>query len=140
MHRHTHRLPHWQRRLLYTTGALLLLSGVAWLVLHYALNNGGLPNPLEAWTLRLHGLAAFGGLFMLGVLGGSHVPRGWHMSRRQRWVQQRGTGVALLALGAVLSLTGYLLYYFAPEALRPTLGWLHAGIGVAMAGVFLVHR
>jgi hypothetical protein len=141
MHRQPHyRLPAWQRRTLVATGALLLATGVVWLLLHYVVAADGLPHPLEAWTLRLHGLAAFGGLFMLGALAAAHVPRGWHMSRRPRWEQQRGTGLALLTLGALLALTGYLLYYFAPEALRPALGWLHSGAGVVMTGVFLVHR
>ena len=45
-----------------------------------------------------------------------------------------------LLITLISTVLAYLLYYFAPEALRPTLGWLHAGAGVAMAGVFLVHR
>ncbi len=141
-HSHLHRLPRWQRRSLFAAGVLLLVTGVAWLVLHYALGAGAgeLPHPLEAWTMRLHGLAAFGGLFMLGVLAGSHVPRGWHMSARHRWAQQRGSGVALCALGGALALSGYALYYFAPEALRPTLGWLHSGIGIAMGAMLVAHR
>jgi hypothetical protein len=36
--------------------------------------------------------------------------------------------------------TGYLLYYFAPEGVRPALGWLHSALGVAMALVVVWHR
>ncbi|HJV97434.1 MAG TPA: DUF4405 domain-containing protein [Albitalea sp.] len=142
MTRHAHRLDRWQRLALYACGALLLASGVLWLALHYTVGAGAgeLPHPLEAWAIRLHGLAAFGALFMLGVLAASHIPQGWRMSGRPRWAQQRGTGAGLCTLGAALVLTGYLLYYFAPEALRPALGWVHSIAGLAMAALAVIHR
>ncbi|HEV7914326.1 MAG TPA: DUF4405 domain-containing protein [Albitalea sp.] len=136
----TSHLDDWHRRCLYASGALLLLSGVAWLVLHYAVAAGGLPHPLEAWTMRLHGAAAFVGLFMLGVLAAVHVPHGWRLSGRPRHARQRGSGLALCVLAAALVASGYLLYYFAPETVRPLLGWLHAGAGIAMAASFALHR
>ena len=68
------------------------------------------------------------------------LPQGWRLAGRHRWARQRGTGTALCSLGALLSLTGYLLYYYAPEPLRPALGWTHAAIGIAMLGVVLRHR
>ena len=141
MTRHSNRLPRWQRFSLYTTGGVLLATGLVWLALHYTLGagSGELPHPLEAWMIRLHGLAAFGALFMLGVIAGSHLPHGWRMSARHRWAHQRGSGLALCLLGAALVLSGYLLYYFAPESLRPALGWLHSGVGVAMGAMFLLH-
>ena len=139
MIRHPHRLPGWQRASLHAVGAVLLATGGAWLALHYSLGAGELPHPLEAWTMKLHGLAAFAGLFMLGVVAGSHVPHGWRSSARHRWAHQRGSGLALCALGALLALSGYLLYYFAPEALRPALGWAHSGAGVAMAAMLVKH-
>jgi hypothetical protein len=138
--RAVHRLVPWQRRVLYGAGALLLATGAAWLALHYGRGTDALPSPLEPWTMRLHGLAAFAALFAFGALAAAHIPQGWRFSHRMRWARQRGSGAALCALAGALVLTGYLLYYFAPEALRPALGWLHAGVGVAMAGVFLVHR
>lgn len=139
---HAHRLPRWQGLALYLSGAALLLSGVVWLALHYSLGGGagGLPHPLEAWSLRLHGLAAFGGLFVLGALAAAHIPQGWRLSQRRRWAGQRLSGLTLCALAALLVLTGYLLFYFAPEAVRPALGWLHAAVGLAMAVLLLAHR
>jgi len=72
-----HRLLRWQRLALYLAGAVLLLTGGLWLLVHYSVGAGAgaLPHPLEAWSLRLHGLAAFAGLFVLGVLnnGLDHV-------------------------------------------------------------------
>jgi hypothetical protein len=138
--RHVHRLVAWQRQLLYGSGAILLASGAGWLALHYGRASDALPSPLEAWAMRLHGLAGFAALFTLGALAASHIPNGWRLSHRMRWAQQRGSGVALCALGAALVLTGYLLYYFAPEGIRPALGWLHTALGVAAAAVVVAHR
>lgn len=137
-----HRLPGWQHALLVAVGTVALATGVAWLAVHYTVGagSGALPHPAEAWLMRLHGLAGFGGLFVFGVLAAGHVPQGWRLAGRHRWARQRGTGVALCSLAALLALTGYLLYYYAPEPLRPTLGWAHAAIGVAMLGVVLRHR
>ncbi len=142
MTRHAHRLARWQRLSLFGCGALLTFSGVLWLALHYSVGAGAgeLPHPLEAWAIRLHGLAAFGALFMLGVLAASHIPQGWRMSGRPRWAQQRGSGATLCALGALLALTGYLLYYFAADSVRPALGWAHSLAGLGMAGLVVVHR
>jgi hypothetical protein len=139
--RAAHRLPRGQRQALIAIGAGSLVTGAAWLALHYlaGAGRGELPHPLEAWLMRLHGLTAFLALFMLGMLAAAHVPQGWRLSGRHRWAAQRATGVALCSLGAALSLSGYLLYYFASESARPALGWLHALIGVAMAVLAGVH-
>ena len=137
---HAHRLVRWQRLALYITGAWLLATGSAWLLLHYSLGAGELPHPLEAWSLRLHGLAAFAGLFVLGLLAAAHIPQGWRLSHRRRWAGQRSSGVLLCVIGALLALTGYLLYYFASEAVRPALGWAHAIVGVTMGVLIASHR
>ncbi len=137
-----HRLPRWQRHALHASGALLLLTGLAWLALHYSVGagTGELPHPLEAWCLRLHGLVAMLGVFVLGALAAAHIPQGWRLSRRWHLAGQQRTGLLLCGLAALLVLTGYLLYYFAPDDLRPALGWTHAGLGIAMAGLTLWHR
>ena len=140
MTRGAHRLSPWQRHVLYGSGALLLASGALWLALHYGRAADALPSPLEAWSMRVHGLAAFAALFAFGALAASHVPQGWRLSHRWRWQRQRGSGVALCGLAASLALTGYLLYYFAPEAVRPALGLLHSVLGAAMAALVAVHR
>ena len=141
-HPPAHRLVRWQRLALYTTGALLLLTGGLWLAIHYSVGTGAgaLPHPLEAWSLRLHGLAAFAGLFVLGLLAAAHIPQGWRLSHRRRWAGQRSSGVLLCVIGALLAVSGYLLYYFASEALRPALGWAHAFVGVTMGVLIASHR
>ena len=162
-----HRLIGWQRLALYLTGASLLLTGAAWLALHYSIGAGAgeLPHPLEAWALRLHGLFAFGGVFVLGALAAWHIPQGWRIcapgpaapavprersieaakphvpkNHRRRWEGQRNSGALLCGIGALLVLSGYALYYFAPESLRPALGWAHAFLGVTMAVLIATHR
>ena len=142
-HHHTvHRFSPWHLLWIDATGAVLLATGLAWLGLHYAIGAGAgeLPHPLEAWLIRLHGLAAYVGLFVFGIVAAVHVPHGWRASRRHRWAHQRRTGLVLCALAAALGLSGYLLYYFAPEWLRPGLGCLHAAAGVAMAACIVMHR
>ena len=90
--------------------------------------------------MRLHGLGAFGGLFVLGVLAAAHVPQGWRLSRRHGWAGQRISGLVLCVLGGLLAVSGYLLYYFAPEPIRPALGWAHAATGGVMGVLLAVHR
>ncbi|HJV70091.1 hypothetical protein [Ideonella sp.] len=139
------RLPTWQRRVLHGAAWSLLATGVVWLAVHYSIGAGAdeLPHPLEVLCLRLHGAAAFVGLFALGVLAAGHVPAGWRVTRgaarRARRGAQRHTGVALLSLAAVLAGTGYALYYVTPEDWRPAVGWLHAGAGLLMAVLGVVH-
>lgn len=136
-----YRLPTWQRRALFSSGWGLLLSGTAWLALHYVLGGGdGLPSPLEPWTMRVHGFAAIVGIFSLGALSDSHIPHGWRLSGRHRWMRQRSTGVALCSLGAALIGTGYLLYYFSPESIRPAVGWVHTFLGLSAAAIVVRHR
>ncbi len=137
-----YRLVRWHRLALFTTGALLTLTGVVWLVVHYLLGAGAgaLPHPLEAWCLRLHGAGVFGGLFVLGLVAAAHVPQGWRLSRHRHRAGQRRSGLALCALAGSLALSGYALYYLASEANRPALGWAHAALGLAMAAVLAVHR
>ena len=57
-----------------------------------------------------------------------------------RWARQRSSGDALCGLAAALVITGYLLYYFAPDPIRPALGWLHSALGAAMAVLVVTHR
>lgn len=141
------RLVAWQRHVLYAVLALLSLSGVVWLVVHYGWGAGAgeLPNPLEPWLMRLHGAAAFGALFTAGILAAGHVPHGWHMTmmaarHHKRRAMQRRTGLLMCVLGAGAVASGYLLYYFAPESVRAWLGWGHAAVGLALAGLLPWHR
>ena len=128
-------LTRWQRRGVYASVAVLTASGLVWLAAHYGwgAGSGELPVPLEVWMIRLHGASAMAGLFFIGLLCAVHVPRGWRSAR------QRATGASLLSGMAALALSGYALYYFAPETLRPWIGNLHAAVGAAVAGLLYWH-
>jgi hypothetical protein len=139
------RLPWWLGRLHEHPAAVVGARVLVWV----GYNNtrgaapGELPHPLEVWSMRIHGAAAFAGLFALGMLAAAHVPAGWRVTRtahrRADRASQRHTGAALLSLAALLVVTGYLLYYFAPEDWRPAMGWVHAGAGIAMGLLGFVH-
>lgn len=168
MHRHPH--PHtpapplpparlrnplqpWQRWLLDGAGWMLLASGALWLALHYGRSDPAgdvLPHPLEPWAMRLHGLAGFVALFVLGALASVHVPHGWRITARRsghglgRTARagrvQRRWGVILCTLAALLAASAWLLYYFAPDNVRPALGLAHSAAGLAMAMALWLHR
>lgn len=131
------KLARWQIMLLTISGALLWLSGAAWLLLHYYGQVQGEfgveTNPLEPWFLRLHGLVlipallGFGGLFIV------HMPKGW------KDVSQRVAGIALTVVFSVLILSGYMLYYVGDEAVRDWTSIIHWVIGLALPAVFVWH-
>jgi hypothetical protein len=132
MQRDRLRPSRWQRQGLLAVGLLLTATGAAWLVLHTLAAGDGLPHPAEAWLMRLHGAGAFAALFGAGLMAGQHIPAGWHAAQRPRHASQRRSGLWLCSLLALSVVSAYALYYFAPEWLRPTLGWLHSGAGTAM--------
>jgi hypothetical protein len=103
------RMPRGLRVSVYALCALLWVSGVAWLVLHlaFAAHNefGTLPNHWEAPLMRVHGLLAVVGVFLLGWLMAAHVGARWAAYRN------RPSGIALLATALVLVTSGYALYY-----------------------------
>lgn len=136
-----HALRPWQRRGLYGCVAALACTGLPWLLLHYTVGAGAgeLPHPLEAWLMRLHGLAGFAALFLFGVMAGVHLPRGWHLSARPRWAGQRALGLAVSTLCALLALSAYALFYLVPEGWHDPVGWAHAGVGVALLVVLAWH-
>lgn len=118
------------KRWLYGTLTLLWASGAFWLVLHYFFmaqgEFGPMPNPLEKWGLRLHGLAAFAMLVAIGSVLPVHARRAWNLRKN------RATGIVIKSLFLWLALTAYALYYFADDEARPWLPWLHWGVGLAI--------
>ena len=137
----TLHLPRWQKRWLYSSAVLLLLTGMAWLLWYYSRAEDALPSPIEPWLMRVHGAAAFAALLGLGAVGGSHVPAGWRLTRRHhRHVGQRSTGMLLVAMAALCIVTAYALYYFAPEGVRAPLGWAHGALGLCAGVAWWSHR
>jgi hypothetical protein len=120
----------------YAILAALYFTGVAWLVLRYGVRDDGLESAwsvARAWLLRAHGAAAMLTLVAIGSLLAIHVPSGWRMRTNLR------SGIGMLAVMAVLALTGWLLYYAAGESLRAWSSWVHIAIGAAAPLALLWH-
>jgi hypothetical protein len=116
----------------YLIFALLWLSGCAWLVLHYLLPQQGqfgpLPNPWEPGILRVHGLLAVAGVFLLGWISGGHIVDRWPLYRA------RVSGPFLAVLAVFLVASGYALYY-TTDRLHDLAATTHEILGGA--GIFL---
>lgn len=119
-----------QRRLLYWTLLVLLVSGVYWALIHYA---GLTPYLGEPVLMKIHGAAAMAALIVIGGLLAFHVPAGWAERRSRR------SGSAMLFVCAVLILTGYLLYYAGNETARDVSSYVHLTLGLALPIVLGFH-
>jgi hypothetical protein len=123
------RLGPWHQGAVYGATALLVLSGIVWLVLHYFMaqpgDYGPQIHPLEPWMLRLHGAAAMAGLIVYGSLLPVHIRRAWAIRRNI------ALGIGVAAVMLLLTITGYLLYYAGSEETRPVISAAHWVIGLA---------
>ena len=124
------------RASIYGVGTLLWVSGIAWLILHYAFPDksafGPLPNPWEAPLMRIHGLVAVGGVFLIGWMSAAHVSAQWSNARNRR------SGLALGGTALLLVFSGYALYY-TTGAPHDTAGVLHEILGALSLGAALLH-
>lgn len=124
------RLTRHRQGMLYFTLAGLLLTGLAWLILDTWVQVDGpfgpMKHPAEPWMMKLHGAFTMIALVLLGTVLPTHVRKAWALRRN------RLAGTALLAIFAVLTATGYALYYFAGEDTRAVISLTHWVIGVAL--------
>jgi hypothetical protein len=118
---------------LYALTAVLVASGAAWLIAHYARSDDALPGPVEPWSMRIHGAAAMCAIFAIGTLLQRHLLPGWRMRRN------RVAGVAMCVSLGLLAVTGYGLYYFDGEMLRKIAERMHWIAGFALPGIFVSH-
>jgi hypothetical protein len=130
-------LPRWHRRSVRAMSALLLLSGLAWLVLVYGLAPPGeetpAPHAYAGTALAVHGVAAQVALIVFALVGQAHLRAGW------RTAEQRTTGVGVGLALSLLVLTGLGFYYSANETALPWLRWTHVAVGVALPGLVAWH-
>lgn len=117
--------------------AVLWMSGIIWMVLHYAFPThtefGDTTNSWEPFTIRVHGMLALLMVFMLGWIGGTHVSVRW------RQIKTHVHGLILLVVSAILLLSGYALYYVVDDTPRHLIGVTHEIIGVLVIVVALIH-
>lgn len=131
------RLGYWHQFAVYGATALLVVSGVVWLVYHFLLATPGdfgpQTHPLEPWMLRVHGAAAMVGLIVYGSLLPIHVRRAWSLRRNIV------LGVTLISIMLLLTATGYLLYYAGGEESRAWISALHWLIGLVVPVLLTWH-
>lgn len=138
------RTPVWSRGrsaqflFVYVAGLGIWCSGVAWLYVHYFLQQqsafGLSANPAEHWWLAIHGAFAFASLMAVGMMWPTHIVPHWRTGRR------RVSGPLMLGTLFVLIVTGYLLYYAASDDLRNIVSKAHWIIGLTVLVTFTVHR
>ena len=131
------RLGNTHRRALYAMFVLLLVSGLLWLGFHYFVSLktdfGDTHHPLEAWWLKLHGLAAMLALIGFGSLMPGHIRNAWQHRKN------RGSGGSMVAVMAVLAFTGYFLYYAGGEEMRQFTSVAHWVIGLVLMPLLILH-
>lgn len=124
------------RAALIASAAILWLSGCVWLVLHFAFPQptpfGPAPNPLEPVVLKVHGLSAVAGVFLLGWVTSDHL-----IERRGAGSRYR-SGLVLAGAAALLVLSGYALYY-TTGAVHDVAARTHEVLGVASLLAALTH-
>ena len=113
---------------IFATFAILLVSGVLWLVARKWLGGEGefgeTTSPLAPLSMQVHGAAAMVFLVLLGTLLEGHVRQAWS-ARRNRW-----TGGGVLTTVGLLIASGYGLYYLAGETTREVISVLHWALGL----------
>jgi len=128
------RLKRLQRYFLYVVLALLFLSGVVWAYWNYlAASPGDFEANAKIWALKIHGAAAMVILILIGMLLTGHVRFAWRARRN------RANGSVFLSAFAVLTITGYGLYYAGGERLRAWTSWIHFAVGLALPILLLIH-
>jgi cation transport ATPase len=122
------------RRFLYFVVALLFLSGAAWTYWNYFVaSHADSEMTAKAWAMKIHGGAAMTILVLIGMLLTGHVRSAWRARRN------RGNGLTLLSALAVLTITGYGLYYAGDEKLRAWASWIHLGAGLMLPFLLILH-
>jgi cytochrome b561 len=128
------RLKRLQRYFLYAVLVLLFLSGVAWEYWNYfAAWPQDFETSAKAWAMKIHGAAAMAVLVLIGMLLSAHVRFAWRARRN------RTNGSVFLSAFAVLTITGYGLYYAGGERLRAWTSWIHLAVGLALPILLLIH-
>ena len=123
--------------LFYITFIFVFLTGIVWLYFdNYVLIEtviGHAKHPLQKWLMKGHGFAAIFFTALLGLIYGVHIKRVWPMQKR------RNSGLILVGLILVVSVTGFLLYYTSDEAFRWWSATTHWVLGLSIPMVLIRH-
>jgi cation transport ATPase len=128
------KLARWQELWVYWAGGFLAVTGAGWLVCHFGLRAPGpAPHPLEVWWLRAHGAALIAFLTVFGTALPGHVVHGW------RYGMNRNSGLSVVVVASLLTLTGYGLYYLVSDDIRSWASVIHWIVGLVSIGAVTVH-
>jgi hypothetical protein len=116
---------------------VLWLSGCLWLGLDQLFTKrgpfGATPHPWEPPTLLVHGVAAILSMFLFGWISARHVLRWWPGGMR------RVSGGTLAAFLAVLTVTGFALFFLTDDASQRAAAVTHEVLGVAVTVSAIQH-
>jgi len=129
------RPPRWQRWSVHATVLVLLVSGASWLIAHYFMHATGELAPLlplESWSLRVHGIAAYVFVLVFGSMTAVHIVLGWRARRN------RGSGAGFV-IAAALLLASALGLYYGPESAHAATSGLHWAVGLALLPLLWLH-
>ena len=124
------------RHLIYGAVALVAISGIAWIVLGFAVDAEDFTDPLRLWRHRalvLHGVAAYGLVWLVGSLLPQHQWGGWQARRN------RGSGGVLSTALLLLAISGLLLYYPPQDNWRDASSLLHQAVGLLLLMLLPLH-
>jgi hypothetical protein len=120
--------------LFYAVLALLFVSGAAWAYAQYLVSSPNeFPQSAKSFALKIHGAAAMATLVLIGTILTTHVRFAWRARRN------RANGIVVMSVLAVLTVTGYGLYYAGDERLRAWSSWSHLAAGLALPAVLVLH-
>ncbi|HKQ61956.1 MAG TPA: hypothetical protein VJS92_11750 [Candidatus Polarisedimenticolaceae bacterium] len=128
-----------QRWLLWTSTALALVSGLGYAAMRYLLVGddpfSAYHHPLQPWALATHVIGAPVLLFVLGWFWGNHVVPKLARGRPEG----RGSGLFLVGLTAVMTLSAYVAQSVAAPPARTALAWIHGLSGTLFVILLVAH-
>jgi hypothetical protein len=129
-----------ERWLLHLSTAVATLTGLVYLDMKYAMKStdpfSALHHPWQPHVLALHLLVGPCVVFSLGLIAREHILARLRDPRPHR---SRVSGVAGLALGGPMILSGYLIQIVTNEPVRRALVWVHVLSGSLFALALLAH-
>ena len=121
---------------LYAVSLTLLFSGISWAWIQHVDQAGNAPETARRWKtclIALHGWSAMLFMLLFGAILAGHVRRGWRARKNRK------NGGFLVSMVALLTLSGYALYYTANENWRALTSNLHLWLGIAAPIILIVH-
>lgn len=130
------RLSPFARNTVLLCSLLVIASGIAWMVLGWLIDEHDYTDPLRTLRHRmliLHGITAFILVWMASRLSSLHQQGNWRAHRN------RGNGLLLTAVLALLAISGLCIYYPPHEDWLATISQLHQALGIALALLLPLH-